>query len=435
MILASFQTRKVYQASKTSKYNKNWFALLLLVATFTLAYFISTILFFFGQSSLLIIAFGLILLLGAIFVYITMQLNLSTLLEIYSASNELKKYGAGLEAIVDQRSSDLERRVNQLRISAEISHIISRSKNSQQLLDQVVNLVKERFDLYYAGIFIVDENQQYASLKAGSGEAGVKMVLDQHRLSIEDKSMIGWSINHKQARIALDTGEDSIRFKNPSLPLTQSELAIPILLGTKTLGAMTVQSIKSSAFDHDDVIVFKNIADTLSIALENANLFNELKQKLEVIQKNTSQYFSKSWVSSEISSKKLESIYNNPRNQISDQLKSFELPLVLRNQVIGKITVDHNKEWSDEETAYIETISTQAVLALENVRLLEESKDIATREKLISEISNKVWVSPNTESILKTAIGELGRVLRADEATIKLEITDQQDDLSYRGAM
>jgi len=433
MVFASFQTGKVFKASKTSKYNRKWLALLILVGTFTLAYFISTLLFLIGQSNLLIIAFGLILLLGAIFVYVTMQLNLSTLLEIYAASTELKKYSADLEKIIEQRSNTLKRRISQLRTAAEISQIISLTKNKQHQLDQVVNLVQERFNLYYAGVFLIDKYSQFASLKAGSGEAGKKMIMDKHRLAIEDKSMIGWSINHKQAKIALDTGDEAIRFNNPILPLTRSELALPIILGTKVMGAMTIQSTEPSAFDQDDVIALKNIADTLSISLENAYLFGELEQRLEEIQASNSQYLSRAWVSKEDPSSKLEFTYENPRELIGDQLMTIEVPLILRDRIIGQLAIDSNSEWNEEEKSFIEKIATQAALALENARLLEDSKDIATRERLVAEISNKVWTAPNTDAILKTAVREIGRVLRADEATIELEFSNPDGDPGLRG--
>ena len=59
---------------------------------------------------------------------------------------------------------------------------------------------------------------------------------------------------------------------------------------------------------------------------------------------------------------------------------------------------------------------------MENARLLEESRQVALRERLTAEITGKVWSSPNTEFILQTAIKELGRALRADEATIELKM-------------
>ena len=417
MILASLQTGKVLKASKESIYYKKWFALLLLVGTFTLAYFLSTFLFLGGRSNLLIIAFGLILFLGAIFVYVTMQLNLSSLREIYLKTNELKKYNTDLEKIVEQRSNTLNRRISQLRTASEISQIISLSKNTQQQLDQVVNLVQERFDLYYAGVFLIDENYQFATLKAGSGEAGKKMIMDKHRLTIEDRSMIGWSINHKEARIALDTGDDAIRFDNPNLPLTRSELALPIILGSKTMGALTIQSTEPTAFDEDDVLAFKNIADTLAISIQNAYLFGELEQRLEEVQASNSQYLSRTWAANEKSLSKLEFTYENPYELIGEQLMTYEVPLVIRDLIIGQLTIDSNSEWNDEEKSFIDNIATQAALALENARILEAAQRKAAQEEIMSELS----ATPETDNILRNTAEILGKLLGDTKVTVKLQ--------------
>jgi GAF domain-containing protein len=94
----------------------------------------------------------------------------------------------------------------------------------------------------------------------------------------------------------------------------------------------------------------------------------------------------------------------------------------LREQAIGFLSLEGGQEWTTEERNLIEAVATQAALALENARLLEESQQLALRERLVAEITSKIWASPNIDLILQTAIKELGRALRADEATIELKI-------------
>ena len=74
-----------------------------------------------------------------------------------------------------------------------------------------------QFDFYYVGLFLVDENGEWAVLRAGTGEAGQTQLDKNHRLKIGGESMIGWSVKNRQARIALDVGEEAVRFKNPIL--------------------------------------------------------------------------------------------------------------------------------------------------------------------------------------------------------------------------
>ena len=69
--------------------------------------------------------------------------------------------------------------------------------------------------------------------------------------------MIGWSVEHRQARIALDVGEDAVHFENPDLPDTRSEMALPLISRDEVIGALTVQSIERGALSQEDVTLCK----------------------------------------------------------------------------------------------------------------------------------------------------------------------------------
>ena len=67
--------------------------------------------------------------------------------------------------------------------------------------------------------------------------------------------MIGAAVKTRQARIALDVGKEAVRFVNPLLPETRSEMAIPLGVGARVLGALSVQSTRAGAFSDADVSV------------------------------------------------------------------------------------------------------------------------------------------------------------------------------------
>jgi len=106
--------------------------------------------------------------------------------------------------------------------------------------------------------------------------------------------MIGWCITHKEARIALDVGEDAVRFANPHLPLTRSEMALPLISHGNVIGAMTIQSDKPAAFSRVDITALQTMADQVANAIINARLFtdkvklnNELEGKNEELERYT----------------------------------------------------------------------------------------------------------------------------------------------------
>ena len=169
----------------------------------------------------------------------------------------------------------------QLQTAAEVSRAASSILDLNSLLPAVVNLICSHFDYYYVGIFLVDETREWAVLSAATGEAGQLMLAAGHRLKIEDSSMIGWSIQNGQARIALDVGEDAVRFKNPHLPLTRSEIALPLTTHGIVIGAMTIQSARAAAFSRVDITALQTMADQMANAIENARLFTERASLIE----------------------------------------------------------------------------------------------------------------------------------------------------------
>jgi PAS domain S-box-containing protein len=140
------------------------------------------------------------------------------------------------EAERERLMAIMARRAVQLQTSAEVSHAATAILSLDELLPRTVELVRDHFDLYYTGLFLVDETGQWAVLRAGTGEAGRQMMEQGHKLEVGGASMIGWCIANQQARIALDVGEEAVRFSNPLLPETRSELALPLVSRGKVIG-------------------------------------------------------------------------------------------------------------------------------------------------------------------------------------------------------
>ncbi len=171
----------------------------------------------------------------------------------------------------------LNRQARQLQAAAEVSRAVASILDLNELLPRVVELMKAGFDLYYAGLFLSDETGQCVVLSAATGEAGRRMLESNYQLIINEQSMIGWCVAHGQARIALDVGADSVRFDNPLLPATRSEMALPLLSRGRVVGAVTIQSDRPAAFTTADVAVLQTMADQVAIALDNAWLFEAEK--------------------------------------------------------------------------------------------------------------------------------------------------------------
>ncbi|MFP4394157.1 MAG: GAF domain-containing protein [Anaerolineales bacterium] len=195
------------------------------------------------------------------------------LAEKMSAQTAVAVYNARLLEQLRHRASSLE-------TVAAVSRAASSILSIDELLPRIVTLIQERFDLYYAGIFLVDEKRQWARLRAGTGEAGEVMLAQGHKLEIGGESMIGSCVAEATPRIALDVGREAQRFENPVLPKTRSEMALPLVSREEVIGAMTIQSTQVNAFSDQDIEILQTLADQIATAIQNAELFDQSQMAL-----------------------------------------------------------------------------------------------------------------------------------------------------------
>jgi GAF domain-containing protein/anti-sigma regulatory factor (Ser/Thr protein kinase)/BarA-like signal transduction histidine kinase len=202
---------------------------------------------------------------------------------------------AALQTMADQlaiaiQNSNLhkqvERRSRLLKAANRVGKEVTSILDLETLLPHTVNIICEAYGLYYAGVFLLDDKSEYAVLRAGYGKAGKAMVAEGHKLKVGTDSMIGACIAMGEARIALDVGEERVHFKNPHLPHTRSEMALPLIYGGKPLGAVTIQSSEERAFSDDDITTLLTMAEHLAVAINNARLIDELKEAHNEILRN-----------------------------------------------------------------------------------------------------------------------------------------------------
>ena len=290
---------------------------------------------------------------------------------------------------------------------------------------------------------MADSDQQWAVLRAGTGVAGEIMLSNNHRLKIGE-GMIGWTVRYGEARIALDVGEDAVRFENPVLPETRSEGALPLRSRGRILGAISVQSKQPAAFDLEILTTLQTMADQIAVAFDNAELFRRSEEALEAERRAYGELTLKSWqdmkkrssfsafrVDKDGGIKALKPNDVETRQQSLGEYQALQedgravvLPIKSRGHVIGGIRIAKSGErgkWTKEQLQLVDTISEQLSVALESARLFEDTQLRAQREAVISDISSKVGASIRTDTILKTTVEELGKALSG--ADISFEIT------------
>ena len=335
---------------------------------------------------------------------------------------------AALQTMADQlaiaiQNSNLhrqaERRSRLLKAANRVGKEVTSILDLERLLPQTVNIICESYGLYYAGVFLLDETGEYAVLRSGYGKAGKAMVAEGHKLKVGTESMIGACIAMGEARIALDVGEERVHFKNPHLPHTRSEMALPLMYGGKPLGAVTIQSSEERAFSEDDITTLLTMAEHLAVAINNAKLIDELKEAHSEILRNK--------VFEALTSASTEAIH-----WIGNKTLPISLTVArLREEIAdGNVDVESLKEDLDmisESAAQIIQVKEQLIGAVREMKprpvLVADVLQTAAYQRNISESALKVNIDPAAAYVIADSTQltrALGNILQnASEAGAK----------------
>jgi GAF domain-containing protein len=320
-------------------------------------------------------------------------------------------------------------RIEQLRLVAEVANTAASIQELERLLKTISELISQRFDVYHTGIFLLDDNHEYANLRAANSAGGQRMLARGHRLQVGAQGIVGSVTATGNPRIALDVGKDTVYFNNPDLPDTHSEIALPLKIAGETIGALDLQSVKSEAFSKEDIEVLTILADQLAIAIQNARSFEAANRAVQDAESAYQQLTGETW--NRFSQSQSVLGYNFDGIEAKAITKrankgsetAIQIPVKLRGQEIGKLKLNSPKSdrvWSQDEVAIVQAAAERAALALENARLLENAQRRATREQIIGEISTTVSSSTDMEEILRSAVQELGRKMGGAEVVLEL---------------
>jgi GAF domain-containing protein/HAMP domain-containing protein len=364
--------------------------------------------------------------------------------------NELEDRVRARTVELAERNESLTFRSKQLQTISEVARtIVSSSQGLETLLNDVTTLVSSRFGFYHTGIFLIDENREFAILRATNSEGGRRMLTRQHKLRVGQIGIVGYVTGNGKPRIATDVGQDAIFFNNPDLPLTRSEMALPLIGGGQVIGALDVQSTESNAFSQEDIELFATLADQIAIAILNSRSFEETQRALEESRLLHQQYLHQEWtreakeklhytyeyttrgviardrmVTPEISSvfQTGQAIIQNSSHQ--NEAAVMDIPITLRGETIGIIHLQdqsvEEREWAQEEIETVQSIADQVAQALENVRLFEQTVRRAERERKVLEITSKIRATTDPQTMLQIAVEELQRALRASKTQVIL---------------
>jgi GAF domain-containing protein len=361
-----------------------------------------------------------------------------------SISDQLQTQSRELEEMVAVRTRGLVRRAVQLQTTADIAKLATEISEPDLLMNQAVELIRERFGYYHASIFLMDTTGNWANLSASTGEAGRKMLARRHRLAMGSASIVGWVTSNRLPRIALNVEQDPFHFTNPLLPDTNAEMAVPLMVGQRLIGALDIQSTESEAFDEDDVRTLEGIASELAVSIENTRLQREMQDQLDRMQRSRQMEVREAWAlvgrsgaaptihlnpsgelvpADETHFQIIEEVIEKSVTVISDDGNEVGVPIQVRGEVIATLSAKHpnpGEIWSEEDVALIEAIASQTAQSLESARQRDDEQRRVTELEVLNRVSQAVSQMLRLDTLYRIVHRQINQVLGKTEMSIAL---------------
>lgn len=377
--------------------------------------------------------------------------EIGTLGEAFNAvTTRLNELISNLEMRVTERTQEVERRAEYLATTGGLSRVVASILDVETLLDRVAHLISERFGFSHTGIFLIDDAREWAVLHAVSSEGGVRMLARGHRLRVGEEGIVGYVSGSGRARIALDVDEDVVWVRNPDLPATRSEMALPLTFGQQIIGVLDVQSEIAAAFGPEDIATLRILADQIAVAIRNAQLFAESQRTLRELQRSYNEEVQQGWTlrASPIIGYRYTPADITPLTRAAasppeasalaaaapyvDADNTLCAPLQLaggENFGLLRLSRDAAQPWTSYDAAFVGRAVQDIAQALEVARLLEDSRLRALREAQVGDIADLFTRALDVDTILQTAVRELGRLSGVAEVAVHLDFPESLSDL------
>lgn len=329
-----------------------------------------------------------------------------------------------------------ERRATRLRAVVEAARETTVELDMSVLLPRIVASIGEQFGFYYAAVYVVDESGDWVELRAASGAEGQRMLARGKKIRMGREGLVGNAISQGMPSLVQDVETSALFRDSQDLPQTRSALALPLQARGEILGALDVQATEPGAFGDDDVELLQVLANQVALAISNAQLLRQAEESLAAMQRAYGELSREGW-SEAVYTGRVTGYYCDAsgvepvatRAQPDDdgrppaRLPAASLPLTMRGLVIGTVDAhkpDGTSEWTPEEMALLEGLVDQLEVALESARLYQDTQRRAAQERLMSEVAARMRETLDTDTVLRTAIREIGEALDLAEVEVRL---------------
>jgi signal transduction histidine kinase/HAMP domain-containing protein len=198
--------------------------------------------------------------------------------ELKTLYDDLEGKVAERTALLQTANYQIQRRAIQMQASLEVSQAVASILDSDELLEQVVQVVKDRFVYSHVAVYTAGEDRGHLRLRASVGEAGSSHC---EQVPADVAGPVGRAFREGRAVVESCPVPMAV---GPPASYVHAEAALPLRLGDQTLGVLSVVSTDEDGLDQDDISVIQNVANQITIALENARAYAVEREAVERLQ-------------------------------------------------------------------------------------------------------------------------------------------------------
>lgn len=386
---------------------------------------------------------GVLITTGGLLTYLNMRSLNAAFSNLTAMQQQLELSRQQLEQRVADRTEVLQRRTAQFSAIVAVGQGIAGLTDLGVLLQTAADLICQHFATTHVGIYLVDDVRASLRLRATAGGVGSQRFMERAHLLLAEPGMVQSVVNTGRLRLAATPMELARWAGPPEWPVIQAELALPLVSGGAVIGVLDLLSVEAGTFDQEAREALVLMANNLASALENTRLLTDMRESLSRLEKYQEEDVVRGWRTALARrNRRVDYAYDRLMIQpgLSEDLEQLVeshppagvetleydgaywlmAPLRVQQRLLGTLAFESPRPWTEDQQRLAATVVDQLGLALENARLLEDTRLSAQRERARGEIVGRVRGSVQIDAVLRSAVEELGRALQVDRARIQL---------------
>ena len=188
---------------------------------------------------------------------------------------------AELGDLYENLEAKVKARTHELTTAAQVASAVSSSLNLDEVLHEAARLVQERLGFYHVGIFLVQLETGVLVLHEVLCEAGQLLKPRDFQLPLASQSPVGVAATRAKPHVVQDVMVERAYLEMPMLLDTNSEAAVPLLIGNRVIGVLDVQSRQRNVFTLDVIQLLITLADQIAMGVHNAQLYAQQRRMTE----------------------------------------------------------------------------------------------------------------------------------------------------------